>query len=105
MGMSDCIQILTSNDPVQKLCVQCHAPGAFHFVGTSDDRTPTGVHEGLGCSSCHEPHSNSAKNSCVSCHPAISNCGLDVTKMNTTYYYSNSPNDIHFVACTDCHDR
>ncbi|MFC2125498.1 multiheme c-type cytochrome [Bacteroidota bacterium] len=97
-------QIKVSDDPVQALCVQCHAPGAFHFAGTSDDRTPTGVHEGLSCSSCHEPHSNNPKNSCISCHPAISNCGLDVTKMNTTHFYANSPNNIHFVACTDCHE-
>jgi len=98
-------EIKTSGDPVQSLCVQCHAPGAFHVAGTSDDRTPTGVHEGLSCAACHEPHSNRTENSCVSCHPAISNCGLDVTKMNTTYSYPNSPNNIHFVACDDCHNE
>ena len=99
------IQVNLSGDPSQALCVQCHAPGAFHGIGTNDDRTPAGVHEGLSCHSCHEPHSNNPKNSCITCHPAISNCGQDVTTMNTTYASPASPNNIHFVSCTDCHDE
>ena len=39
----------------------------------------------------------------VICHPAISNCKLDVTKMNTSFKDPESPNNIHWVACTDCH--
>jgi hypothetical protein len=27
-----------------------------------------------------------------------------VKTMNTTYSNPNSPNDIHSVACTDCHE-
>jgi hypothetical protein len=93
-----------SDDPIMRNCVQCHAPNAFHQSGTSDDRTPRGVHEGLSCSDCHEPHSNNAKKSCDNCHPLISNCKLDVTKMNTSYAFENSPNNIHFVSCADCHN-
>jgi hypothetical protein len=33
----------------------------------------------------------------------LSNCGLEVEKMNTTYFNAASPNNIHFVACSDCH--
>ncbi|MBS0000105.1 MAG: cytochrome c3 family protein [Cyclobacteriaceae bacterium] len=97
------IPVKFSKDPSQVLCVQCHAPGAFHGIGTNDDRTPTGVHEGLNCKSCHEPHSNNPKNSCSTCHPAISNCGLDVETMNTTYSSPASMHNIHFVSCEDCH--
>jgi hypothetical protein len=96
-------EVRVSADPAQSLCLQCHAPGAHHAAGSSDDRTPTGVHEGLSCRSCHEVHSNSAARSCAACHPAISNCGLDVHTMNTSYLDPASPNNIHFVSCTDCH--
>ena len=96
-------KINVSDDPVMRNCVQCHAPNAKHQAGTSDDRTPRGVHEGLSCMDCHEPHNNDAKNSCASCHPEISNCKIDVTKMNTSYADVKSPNNIHFVACADCH--
>ena len=94
----------TSKDPYQALCVQCHAPGAFHMAGTSDDRTTSGVHEGLSCKSCHDPHSNDAMASCDLCHPAISNCRLDVKIMNTTFFNPESHNNIHSVSCSDCHD-
>jgi hypothetical protein len=92
-----------SDDPNQRLCMQCHSPNAFNTSGTGDDRTPRGVHEGISCLACHTLHSNSAIASCKSCHPAISNCKLDVEKMNTTYLDKASRNNIHFVACTDCH--
>jgi len=97
------IDVKVSDDPVMRNCVQCHAPNAHHEAGSSDDRTPRGVHEGLSCNACHEPHSNNARNSCASCHPAISNCKIDVTKMNTSYADSKSEHNIHFVACADCH--
>lgn len=95
--------VKVSDDPNMRNCVQCHAPNAQHQAGSSDDRTPRGVHEGLSCMACHKTHSNNAKNSCKTCHPAISNCKIDVTKMNTSYADAKSPNNIHFVACTDCH--
>ncbi len=96
-------QVPVSEDPLMRNCTQCHAPNGWHQAGTSDDRTPRGVHQGLSCTSCHEPHSNNARNSCVKCHPAISNCKLDVTTMNTTYANPKSPNNIHWVSCKDCH--
>ena len=95
--------VLTSGDDTQTLCVQCHSPNFNHTAGTSDDRTPTGIHEGVSCGSCHAPHSNNAKNMCDNCHPAISNCGLNVKTMNTTYFNSGSPFNIHRVKCVDCH--
>ncbi len=98
-------ELKVSDDPRQQVCVQCHAPNAFHQAGTGDDRTPRGVHEGLSCLACHDGHSNDSRWSCVNCHPAISNCGLDVTKMNTTFAASGSPHNIHFVRCIDCHTK
>lgn len=97
------VSIKISPDPNQILCIQCHSPNALNMEGTSDDRTPRGVHEGISCLACHDSHSNSAIASCKNCHPAISNCKLDVEKMNTTYVDRSSKNNIHFVACTDCH--
>ncbi len=94
-----------SDDPHMRNCVQCHASNGWHEAGTGDDRTPTGVHEGLSCLACHSPHSNNARNSCNTCHPKISNCGLNVTKMNTTYLDKNSPHNIHTVGCKDCHHK
>ncbi|MGA2500167.1 MAG: multiheme c-type cytochrome [Tepidisphaeraceae bacterium] len=93
-----------SPDPCQRLCVQCHSPDAFRQLGSSDDRTPAGVHEGLNCSACHNSHSNSAKASCSICHPASSHCGRDVEKMDTTFGVPTSKHNIHTVACADCHD-
>jgi hypothetical protein len=92
-----------SGDLNQRLCIQCHAPNAFNMAGTGDDHSARGVHEGISCLSCHDPHSNSAVESCKNCHPAISNCKIDVEKMNTSYVDRASKNNIHYVACTDCH--
>lgn len=97
--------VKVSDDPAQRLCLQCHSPNFSHHSGSQDDRTPTGVHEGLSCMACHSPHSNDARHSCQNCHPAISNCKLDVTTMNTTYKDINSPNNIHSVTCTSCHEQ
>ena len=95
--------IRISSDPRQRLCVQCHAPNAFRQVGTEDDRTPAGVHEGLSCFDCHQSHSLSAKVSCAACHPGNSHCGIDVEKMDTTFNVPGSKHNIHTVACGDCH--
>jgi hypothetical protein len=96
--------VRVSDDLIMRNCIQCHAPNAHHLAGTSDDRTPRGVHEGLSCTVCHVPHSNDARQSCAACHPAISNCGRDVERMNTSFADRNSPNNIHWVACRDCHN-
>ena len=95
--------VKVSDDPLMRNCIQCHAPNARHQTGTGDDRTPLGVHEGLTCLACHDQHSNNARQSCIKCHPAISNCNLDVTTMNTSFADPESPNNIHWVSCTDCH--
>lgn len=95
--------IKVSDDPANKLCLQCHSPNFAHQTGSEDDRTPTGVHEGISCVACHLPHSNDAGNSCKTCHPAISNCKIDVTTMNTTFANIKSLNNIHSVSCRSCH--
>ena len=99
------VSVQVATDLRQRLCVQCHAPNAFRQAGSSDDRLPRGVHEGLSCSACHAAHSNDASGSCANCHPQLSNCGLDVKTMETSYADPASPNNIHFVACADCHDQ
>jgi Cytochrome c3/Cytochrome c554 and c-prime len=94
-----------SPDRRQALCYQCHAPRAEAQVFSGDDRTPTGVHEGLSCLSCHQGHGQSTRASCNGCHPRLSNCGLDVEKMDTTFRSLDSPHDVHSVACADCHPK
>lgn len=106
-----------SPDPRQGVCYQCHAPrqpdtgsaaAINHWgpqAGSGDDRTPIGVHEGLSCVACHTGHNESARASCATCHPALSNCGLDVEKMDTTYANAKSSHNIHSVKCADCHQH
>lgn len=110
-------RVRVSPDQRQALCYQCHAPrepeagttaAAFHQgpqVGSGDDRTPKGVHEGLSCISCHTGHNENARASCATCHPELSNCGLDVEKMDTTYASASSSHNIHWVKCADCHQN
>ncbi|HPG39290.1 MAG TPA: multiheme c-type cytochrome [bacterium] len=95
--------VQVSDDVRQRVCSQCHAPDAWHQAGTSDDRTPRGVHEGLSCLACHAPHKHETAQSCGNCHPALSNCGLDVKVMDTTFRDPASKNNIHFAKCADCH--
>ncbi len=109
--------VAVSQDPRQALCYQCHAPqepetGSIAAtnawepqVGSGDDRTPMGVHEGLSCISCHDGHNENTRASCKTCHPQMSNCGLDVEKMDTTYATSASAHNIHWVKCADCHQH
>jgi hypothetical protein len=97
-----------SPDPRQALCYQCHAPraGFAHFqVFSGDDRTPTGVHEGISCLACHGRHGMQTRASCAECHPRLSNCGIDVEKMDTTFRSLESEHNIHNVTCRDCHPR
>jgi hypothetical protein len=74
-------------------------------VFSGDDRTPVGVHEGLSCLACHQKHGQTTRASCAACHPRLSNCGLDVETMDTTFKSPQSPHDIHRVACLDCHPQ
>ncbi len=92
-----------SPDRRQALCYQCHAPRAGNQVFSGDDRTPVGVHEGLSCQACHAKHGQTTRASCSGCHPRLSNCGIDVETMDTTFKSSESRHDIHRVACLDCH--
>jgi hypothetical protein len=95
--------VATSPDPRQALCYQCHAPRAGNQVHSGDDRTPTGVHEGLSCAACHQKHGQTTRASCATCHPRLSNCGLDVETMDTTFKSRASRHDVHRVSCVDCH--
>ena len=94
-----------SPDQRQALCYQCHAPLPTAQVHSGDDRTPIGIHEGLSCMSCHGKHGMQTHASCTTCHPRLSNCGLDVEKMDTTFKNKNSKQNIHFVKCIDCHTK
>ncbi len=94
-----------SRDPRQALCYPCHAPEASRQVRSGDDRTPLGVHEGLSCFACHANHSMATRVSCATCHPRLSNCGLDVETMDTTFKSTASTHNIHFVKCADCHTK
>jgi hypothetical protein len=106
-----------SQDARQGMCYQCHAPrvpepgsmeAANHWgpqVGSGDDRTAKGVHEGISCFSCHVGHNENARASCKTCHPQMSHCGLDVEKMDTTFASGSSKHNIHWVGCIDCHQK
>jgi hypothetical protein len=95
--------VRTSPDRRQALCYQCHAPRAGNQVFSGDDRTPVGVHEGLSCQACHAKHGETTRASCAECHPRLSNCGLDVETMDTSFHSKGSGHDIHRVSCVDCH--
>lgn len=92
-----------SPDPRQALCYQCHAPLSTGQVFSGDDRTPMGVHEGISCLGCHDRHRQTTRASCANCHPRLSNCGIDVEKMDTTFAKPASRHNIHTVKCADCH--
>jgi hypothetical protein len=92
-----------SPDSRQGLCYQCHAALASFVIGSGDDRTPSGVHEGLSCFACHQGHQQNTRASCANCHPQLSNCGRDVELMDTTFFNVKSRHDVHRVKCIDCH--
>ncbi|MBS1874002.1 MAG: hypothetical protein JSU00_12375 [Acidobacteria bacterium] len=92
-----------SPDERQGLCYQCHAALAQGNIASGDDRTPVGVHEGLSCFACHQGHQQNTRASCGTCHPRLSNCGIDVEKMDTTFKDAKSRHNVHTVKCLDCH--
>ena len=92
-----------SKDQRQALCYQCHAPTSTMQVASGDDRTGIGVHEGISCLACHAQHGQKTRASCATCHPKMSNCGIDVEKMDTTFRTVDSKHNIHWVKCVDCH--
>ena len=61
----------TAGDPATLLCQQCHAPDYARHIGSQDDRSITGAHAGISCIACHSPHSGTTKQSCVQCHPLL----------------------------------
>ena len=95
--------ISMGNDTRQAICYQCHAPLASMQAGSGDDRTCKGVHEGLSCLACHRGHGQQTRVSCRECHPRLSNCGLPVESMDTTFRNPGSRHDIHTMECVDCH--
>jgi len=95
--------IRMSKDQRQALCYQCHAPVASMQVGSGDDRTGMGVHEGISCLVCHAQHGQTTRASCATCHPKMSNCGLDVERMDTTFLSPRGNHNVHWVKCGDCH--
>ncbi len=94
-----------SPDQRQGLCYQCHAPLSTRQAGSGDDRTGRGIHEGLSCLACHQKHGQQTRASCANCHPRLSNCGLDVEKMDTTFLSPKSGHNIHSAKCLDCHTK
>jgi hypothetical protein len=64
-----------------------------------------GVHEGISCVACHAQHGQTTNASCATCHPKMSNCGLDVEKMDTTFASTKSKHNVHWVKCADCHTK
>lgn len=50
------------------LCIQCHAPNTKHQIGSEDDKTTIGMYKDMGCTSCHDPHSNQLKTSARDVH-------------------------------------
>ncbi len=97
--------VTMSPDARQALCYQCHAPLASAQAGSGDDRTPLGVHEGLSCLACHLKHGQQTRASCAGCHPRLSNCGVDVERMDTTFVNTKSKHNVHTVKCADCHPK
>src|SRR6185369_10257235 len=57
------------------------------------------------CFACHGGHSENTRASCANCHPRLSNCGVPVERMDTTFKDKSSKHNIHFVKCTDCHTK
>ncbi len=94
-----------SPDRRQAICYQCHAPVSTMQVASGDDRTGIGVHEGISCMACHTPHGQQTRASCATCHPKMSNCGINVEKMDTSFASNTSKHNVHFVKCVDCHTK
>ncbi len=99
------LAVKISPDQRQALCYQCHAPLAAREVGSGDDRTPLGVHQGLSCFACHSNHDMQTRASCATCHPQLSNCGRPVETMDTTFKDRASKHNVHTVKCLDCHTK
>ena len=76
----------TASDPATLLCQQCHAPDYARHIRSQDDRTVTGVHAGISCIACHSPHSGETKQSCLQCHPSLTNEEIRLVNENPHTY-------------------
>lgn len=98
------LTLAISPDPRQGLCYQCHAPLTTFHALSGDDRTPVGVHQGVSCLACHQKHGQETRASCAACHPAYSNCGLDVIELAERFAQLTTPSpNFHSMRCVDCH--
>ena len=78
--------VKNAGDPNTLLCQQCHSPNYQHHAGSEDDRTPTGVHEGISCIACHQPHSGHTRASCAQCHPSLTEAEINAVYANPHGY-------------------
>lgn len=76
----------SATDDNTLLCMQCHAPNHLRQVGSEDDCTPVGVHEGISCTACHKPHSNDTRESCTQCHPSLTTTQVEALYANPHGY-------------------
>ena len=79
-------EIVYASDSNTRLCMQCHAPNSKHQVGSEDDCTVIGFHQGISCIACHRPHSGETRESCIQCHTSLTNEQIrDVFEKPHTY--------------------
>ena len=76
----------TAGDPATLLCQQCHAPDYARHIGSEDDRSVIGVHAGISCIACHSPHSGATKQSCLQCHPSLTDDEIKMVYENPHLY-------------------
>ncbi|WP_352423252.1 multiheme c-type cytochrome [Proteiniphilum sp.] len=84
--IDDSLIVNSATDNNTLLCMQCHSPNFQRHAGSEDDRTPTGVHEGISCTSCHKPHSNDTRESCAQCHSSLTAEQVDAVYANPHGY-------------------
>ena len=79
-------EVAVADDPNTWLCMQCHAPNTRREAGSEDDRTVTGVHEGISCVVCHKPHSGETRESCAACHTGLTEEQIQIVFENPHSY-------------------
>ena len=94
-----------SPDQRQALCYQCHAPVAAMQVARATTAPVWACTKGSVAWRATRSTAQKTRASCATCHPKMSNCGLDVEKMDTTFASTNSKHNIHWVKCQDCHTK
>ena len=94
-----------SPDQRQALCYQCHAPVATMQVGSGDDRTGIGVHEGISCLACHR--AARPKDAGFVRHLPPQDVELRPGRGEDGYHVRSpgSKHNIHWVKCADCHTK